>query len=418
MIFLVKEHGVQYLLAATILTGILQIIAGSLKLTVLLKLVSQPVMTGVVNALAILVFLEQIPELAYGGVAMVEMVLLGLAIIYLFPYLTKAIPSPLVCIAVLTALSCYTNLGLRNIADMGVLPTTFPVFLWPEVPLNLATLKIIFPYSAAMATVGLLVSLMTATIVDDITNTTSNKVRECCSQGIANIVAGLFGGMAGCGMIGQSVINIKTGGRGRLSTLFAGVFLLGLIVLMGDWIKNIPMAALVAIMIMVAINTFRWSSLKDLTTHPKTSSFITISTVAVVLLTHDLVKGVLLGVAMNILFFIRSVAQINIQSEIMSDDTTTEIYRVQGHLFFASVDQFIQAFRPQPTINRIIIDLSEAHFWDLCAVRVLDKLILKFRQQSVSIELLGLNQASATIIKQLALHNQPNALKKIMPYAH
>ena len=310
MVMLVKEHGLEYLLAATILTGILQIIAGTFKLGSLMRFVSKSVVTGFVNALAILIFLAQLPEFEGAGVTMYGMVALGLAIIYILPRFTKAVPSPLICIVALTALSMFMGLDLRTVGDMGKLPDTLPMFLLPDIPLNLETLLIILPYALTLTAIGLLESLMTATIVDDLTDTPSDKNRECKGQGIANVVSGFFGGMAGCAMIGQSVINIKSGGRGRLSTLFAGLFLLFLILVLGDWVSQIPMAALVAVMIMVAIGTFSWSSIKNLKTHPKSSSLVMVVTVAVVVITHDLAIGVFVGVLMSALFFARKVAQL------------------------------------------------------------------------------------------------------------
>ncbi|EBX2782309.1 SulP family inorganic anion transporter, partial [Salmonella enterica subsp. enterica serovar Hadar] len=268
MVTLVKEHGLQYLLAATVLTGVLQIIAGWLQLGTLMRFVSRSVITGFVNALAILIFMAQLPELTNVSWHVYAMTVAGLGIIYLFPYVTKAIPSPLVAIVVLTAVSILLGLDIRTVGDMGQLPDNLPVFLLPDVPLSLETLQIIFPVSATLAVVGLLESMMTASIVDDLTDTSSNKNRECVGQGVANIASGFLGGMAGCAMIGQSVINVKSGGRGRLSTLAAGVFLLLMVVFIGDWVARIPMAALVAVMIMVSIGTFNWASIRNLREHP------------------------------------------------------------------------------------------------------------------------------------------------------
>src|SRR5690606_4389546 len=299
MVTLVKEHGLEYLLAATLLCGVLQIIAGYLKLGSLMRFVSRSVVTGFVNALAILIFMAQLPELTNVTWHVYAMTAAGLGIIYLFPYipqLGKMLPSPLVCILVLTAISLYLGLDIRTVGDMGELPDTLPVFLWPDVPLTLETLTIIFPYSAALAVVGLLESMMTATIVDDMTDTTSDKNRECKGQGVANIATGLLGGMAGCAMIGQSVINVKSGGRTRLSTFLAGVLLLIMVVFLRDWISVIPMAALVAVMIMVSIGTFNWASVIHLKKTPLSSNLVMLTTVTVVVATHNLAYGVLVGV--------------------------------------------------------------------------------------------------------------------------
>ena len=300
---LVKDHGLQYLLAATVLTGVLQIVAGWVKLGALMRFVSRSVVTGFVNALAILIFMAQLPELTNVGWQVYAMTAAGLVIIYGLPYITKAVPSPLVTIVILTGVSIYLGLDIRTVGDMGELPDSLPVFLMPDVPLSWTTLGIILPYSATLMVVGLLESLMTATIVDDMTDTKSNKNRECVGQGVANIATGFIGGMAGCAMIGQSVINVKSGGRGRLSTLVAGVVLLILVVFLGDWVKQIPMAALVAVMIMVSIGTFNWGSFKNLREHPKSSSVVMLATVAVTVYTHDLARGVLTGVLLSGFFF-------------------------------------------------------------------------------------------------------------------
>ncbi|MCR4287525.1 MAG: SulP family inorganic anion transporter, partial [Deltaproteobacteria bacterium] len=385
MITLVKDHGLQYLLAATILTGFLQILAGVFKLGVFLRFVSRSVMTGFVNALAILIFLAQLPEFAGTGWQMYAMVVFGLAIIYLFPRITKAVPSPLVCIVVLSLVSVFAGFGLRTVGDMGELPAQLPTFLFPQIPLTLETLSIILPYSLTLAVVGLLESLMTASIVDDLTDTGSDKNRECWGQGTANIVAGFFGGMASCAMIGQSVINVKSGGRGRLSTFFAGCFLLFLILVLGTWVRQIPMAALVAVMIMVAIGTFSWSSLVNLRTHPKSSSFVMAATVIVVVVTHDLAKGVFVGVLMSALFFARKVSRLMSISSEISEDGAERVYRVYGQVFFASAESFIAAFDFKEAVEKIRVDLTAAHFWDISAVSALDKVVLKFRREGAEV---------------------------------
>jgi sulfate permease, SulP family len=416
MVSLVRDHGLEYLLAATILTGILQILAGIFKLGSLLRFVSRSVMTGFVNALAILIFMAQLTEFDGAGWVVYAMVAAGLGIIYLFPYVTKAIPSPLVCIVVLTAFSIFTGLGIRTVGDMGELPSTFPVFLLPNIPLTLETLLIILPYSATLAVVGLLESLMTAVIVDDLTDTPSAKNQECTGQGIANIVSGFFGGMAGCAMIGQSVINVKSGGRGRLSTLFAGGFLLFLILVLGDLVRQIPMAALVAVMIMVSIGTFSWSSIKNLTVHPKSSSLVMIATVVVVVLTHNLALGVGVGVLMSALFFARKVSRLLAVESELSADGNQRIYKVYGQAFFASADQFIAGFDFKEVLDSVIIDVTQAHLWDLTAVGALDKVVLKFRREGTSVELVGMNEASTTIVDKLAIYDKPDALELMMKH--
>ena len=405
---LVKDHGLQYLLAATVLTGALQVIAGWLHLGQLMRFVSRSVVTGFVNALAILIFMAQLPELNPNtqGVTWVvyAMTAAGLVIIYGLPYLTKAVPSPLVTIVVLTVFSIAMGLDIRTVGDMGELPSSLPVFLLPDVPLNWDTFMIILPYSVTLMVVGLLESLMTATIVDDMTDTKSDKSRECVGQGVANIATGFIGGMAGCAMIGQSVINVKSGGRGRLSTLVAGVVLLILVVFLGEWVSQIPMAALVAVMIMVSIGTFNWASFKNLREHPKSSSVVMLATVAVTVFTHDLAQGVLTGVLLSGFFFAHKIGQILLVHHDHTLDTHT--YRVVGQVFFASAERFVDAFDFDEVVPRVVIDVSRAHFWDITAVSALDKVVFKFRREGAQVEVLGLNDASATLVDKFAVHDK------------
>ena len=410
MVTLVRDHGLEYLLAATILTGVLQIVAGWIRLGVLMQFVSRSVITGFVNALAILIFLAQLPELTGVSWHVYAMTAAGLSIIYLFPYLTKAIPSPLVAIVVLTALSLVLNIDVRTVGDLGELPDSLPIFLLPDIPLTLETLLIIFPTAATLALVGLLESLLTASIVDDLTDTNSDKNRECVGQGSANIVAGLFGGMAGCAMIGQSVINIKSGGRGRLSTLSAGVFLIILLVLAGDWVAQIPMAALVAVMIMVSIGTMNWQSIVDLKHHPKSSSMVMLATVAVTVSTHDLAKGVITGVLLSGLFFAQKVGRFMVVKSAAEEDGRKRRYRVSGQVFFASADRFIAQFDFREVIETVQIDVTRAHFWDITAISALDKVVLKFRREGTEVEVIGLNEASATLVDKFGMHDKEDAL--------
>jgi len=413
MVTLVREHGLEYLLAATILTGVLQIVAGYIKLGALMRFVSRSVVTGFVNALAILIFMAQLPELTNVTWHVYAMTAAGLGIIYLFPYINKTIPSPLVCILVLTGVALLLDLDIRTVSDMGQLPDTLPIFLWPDVPLNLETLWIILPYSAALAVVGLLESLMTATIVDDLTDTKSDKNRECKGQGIANIGAGLLGGMAGCAMIGQSIINIKSGGRGRLSTLSAGVFLLLMIVFIGDWLGVIPMAALVAVMIMVSIGTFSWESITNLKKHPMSTNVVMLATVVVVVATHNLAYGVFVGVLIASLNFANKVGKfLYIKSE--KEAGNTRRYQVVGQVFFSSAEYFTAAFDLKEDLDKVIIDLSRAHFWDITSVAALDMIVIKFRREGIEVEILGLNEASATIVDRYGVHDKPEAIDKLM----
>ena len=409
MVTLVKDHGLQYLLAATVLTGVLQIIAGWINLAVLMRFVSRSVVTGFVNALAILIFMAQLPELTNVTWHVYAMTAAGLGIIYGFPYITKAVPSPLITIVVLSAVAMVLQLDIRTVGDMGELPDALPVFLIPDIPLNWETLAIIFPFSLTLMVVGLLESMMTATIVDDLTDTKSDKNRECVGQGVANIFSGFIGGMAGCAMIGQSVINIKSGGRGRLSTLSAGIFLLLMVVFLGDWVSRIPMAALVAVMIMVSIGTFNWASIKNLREHPKSSSVVMISTVVVTVATHDLAMGVLTGVLASGFFFAHKVGSILTIRSLAEDEGRARTYTILGQVFFASADRFTNAFDYQEVIDKVRIDVSRAHFWDITAVSALDKVVLKFRREGTEVEVIGLNAASATMVDRFAVHDKAGA---------
>lgn len=413
---LVKDHGLQYLLAATVLTGIFQIIAGYLQLGKVLNFVSKSVMTGFVNALAILIFMAQLPELT--GINMTwqvyAMVGAGLAIIYGLPYITKAVPSPLIAIIVLTIVSWNWGFDFNTVGEMGAFPDALPTFLFPDVPLNLETFMIILPYALTLTAVGLLESLMTAVIVDDLTDTESDKDLECKGQGIANIVAGFFGGMAGCAMIGQSVINVKSGGRGRLSTLWAGIFLLILILILDEYVKDIPMPALVAVMIMVSIGTFDFSSVTQMHKIPKQSTFVMLATVAVTVYTHDLAQGVLVGVLLSGLNFAYKVSHLLLVKTELRDNGKTRHYNVMGQVFFASSHFFISKFDLTESLDRVVIDMSHAHFWDQTGVAALDKVVMKFRREGAEVEVIGANEATRTIIDKFALYNK-DGIEDIIP---
>lgn len=406
---LVHDHGVQYLFAATILMGVFQIVAGLLKLGRLMRFVSQSVITGFVNALAILIFMAQLPQLTGVPVATYGLIALGLAIIYLFPRLTGAIPSPLVAIAVLTLIKYLGHLDVRTVADLGQLPSALPSFGLPQVPLTLETLHILVPIALTLAAVGLLESLLTAQIVDDMTDTPSDKSRECVGQGLANMASAVFGGMGGCAMIGQSVINVSSGGRGRLSTLVAGVFLLVLLVVLQQLLAIVPVAALTAVMIMVSINTFSWRSLGRLRTNPLPSSAVMLATVATVVATADLAKGVLVGVLMSGVFFAGKVSRLSTVTSSLSADGTTRTYRVEGQVFFASAATFANAIDLIEPVEALVIDVSAAHFWDISAVGALDRVVMKARRLGRTVEVLGLNAASATLVERFAQHRQNNA---------
>ena len=403
MITLVKEHGLQYLLAATILTGVIQIIAGYFKVAKLMRFVSQSVVYGFLNALAILIFVAQLPELNRMDSMGYVFVALGLAVIYLFPYIPKigkAIPSPLICIIVLTTLALFLGADMRMVSDLGHFPDTLPIFLLPDIPLNFETLQIVFPYSITLATVGLLESMMTTTVVNEVTGTEGDRHQECRGQGMANIVSGFMGGMAGCAMIGQSVINVQSGARTRLSTLVAGVFLLCLVVFFKDWLSYIPMAALVAIMIMVAFTTFQWDSVKNIAKHPLQSNMVMLSVVMIVLATHNLALGVFVGVLLSALFFINKLeSTVHVQSELHNH---TRRYVVSGQIFFSSSEKFFQFFDFNEHIQKVEIELSNAHIWDMTSVQMLNAVVEKFEAQGVVVEVLGLNEASTTLIDRIS----------------
>lgn len=413
---LVRDHGVEYLFAATILMGLIQIVAGLLRLDLVMQFVSRSVITGFVNALAILIFMAQLPQLTNVGWETYAMVAAGLAIIYGLPRLTKVVPSPLVAILVLSALSIGLGLPVNTVGDMGRLPEGLPSLVLPTVPLTLDTLRIILPYSLTMAAVGLLESLLTAQIVDDLTATDSDKRQECAGQGGANIVAAMFGGMGGCAMIGQSVINVTSGGRGRLSTFVAGAFLLFLLAVLGPFVGRVPMPALVAVMIMVSIGTFSWNSIRNLRRHPPTSSVVMLTTVVVVVATHDLSLGVLAGVLLSGIFFAGKVQRMFSVERAASPDGDQATYRVTGQIFFASVDRFTRAFHAEDSARHIRIDVTAAHFWDISAVGALDKIVARLRRDGRTVEVVGYNRASADIVDRFALHDKTGVELGLAPH--
>ncbi|MBT2663504.1 SulP family inorganic anion transporter [Bacillus sp. ISL-45] len=396
---LVADHGLQYLLAATILTGVLQILFGVFKLSRYMKFIPRSVMVGFVNALAILIFMSQLDNFVDAPLMVYMLAGLTLLIIYLLPYITKAIPSTLVAIVIVTAIVIIIGIDVRTVGDMGSLTKTLPVFLFPDIPLSIDTLIIIFPYSLALALVGLLESLLTATIVDDMTDSESNKDTESRGQGIANIVTGFFGGMAGCAMIGQSVINIKSGGRERLSSLVSGVVLILLIVLLGDIVAQIPMAALAGVMIMVAISTFDWNSIKTIHLLPKTDAIVMVVTVLTVVFTHNLAIGVFTGILLSAIFFVSKISQVEVKSSL---EKNTRIYKVRGELFFASVTELIKKFDYKEDVEFVEVNLSKSHLWDDSAVAAIDKIVNKFKENGKKILVTGMNQESSELAEKLA----------------
>ena len=402
MVTLVKDHGLQYLFATTILTGILQILAGYFKVAKLMRFVSQSVVYGFVNALAILIFVAQIPELQRMDLTAYLFVAFGLGVVYLFPYIPKIgqlIPSPLVCIIVLSLAALFLGADMRTVSDLGKFPDTLPLFLIPDIPLNLDTLKIIFPYAITLATVGLLETMMTTTIVNEVTQTEGDRHKECRGQGIANMVSGFMGGMAGCAMIGQSIINVSSGARTRLSTLVAGVFLLCLVVFLKEWLSYIPMAALVAIMILVAFTTFNWDSVKNFSKHPKQSNSVMLAVVVIVLMTHNLALGVLIGVLLSALFLVNKLENaVHVQSHLLN--STARKYEIYGQIFFSSSEKFFQFFDFNESVDHVIIDLTHAHIWDITSVSMLNQVQNKFLQNNIQVEIIGMNEASRSLVDQ------------------
>ncbi|MDX8047430.1 SulP family inorganic anion transporter [Gracilibacillus sp. S3-1-1] len=393
MVTLVAEHGLQYLLAATILTGVLQILFGVFKLAVVIKFVPRSVMIGFVNALAILIFTAQFDHFKGESWVMYALVALTLAIIYIFPMITKAVPSTLVAIIVVTIIVVFFGFDIRSVGSLGNLSSDLPSFLIPDIPFTWETLTIIFPYSLSLALVGLLESLLTSNIIDDMTDTESDKNRESRGQGIANIVAGFFGGMAGCAMIGQSVINVKSGGRGRLSTLVAGAFLMFLIVVLGNVVDKIPLAALAGVMIMVSISTFDWGSVKNLLKIPRTDALVMVVTVVTVVITHNLSIGVLTGVLLSAIFFAAKISKVDVTEKVEVKDKK-KVYKVEGQIFFASVNDLVAKFDFTEQLEEVEIDLTMAHLWDDSAIGALDKIESKFEQNNVKVTYKGMNPES------------------------
>ena len=397
---LVREYGVQYMLAATILAGIFQIIMGALKIGNLLRFIPKPVMTGFVNALGILIFKAQLTYFTGQGVTMYLLVAVGIGIIYFFPKLNKTLPAPLVAIIVLTIVTIVTGMEVTRIGDMGNIVGVLPSFSLPEVTFGLETLKIIAPFSLSLAIVGLAESMLTARLLDELTDTKSNKNRECMGQGLANIVAGFFGGMAGCAMIGQSVINYKSGGRGRLSTLTAGVFLMILIVVLNNWVVLIPVAALVAVMIIVSIATFDWSSIKRIAKVPKSDTAVMLSVVAIVFVTENLAYGVIIGIILSSVFFVNKISKVKVEKTGSENNIK---YRCWGQLFFASTTNFLEQFDYDISDQMIELDLTHVKFWDESAGDAFDKLISKYSERRVRVKIQGLSEACEKLLERTSL---------------
>ena len=403
----VREYGLDYLIATVILGGILQIILAVTGFAKLMRFVPRSVMVGFVNALAILIFMAQVPYMIDVPFIVYPMIVVGIAVMVLLPRVTRVVPAPLVAIVLLTAFTVIGVLNVPDVGDEGELPNSLPSLFTPDVPLNFETLRIIAPYALAMALVGLLESLMTAKLVDDITDSHSNKSREAWGQGASNIITGFFGGMGGCAMIGQTMINVKaSGARTRISTFMAGMFLLVLVVGAGDLVAVIPMGALVAVMIMVSIGTFDWHSvhLNTLRRMPKSENIVMLSTVAAVVATHNLAIGVVIGVIIAMVMFDRRVAHFTQVVDVAHPDEDTRIYKVVGELFFASSNDLVYQFDYAGDPQNIIIDMSESHIWDASTVAALDAIETKYHAKGKSVDIQGLNEASMDRHSRLAGH--------------
>ncbi len=415
MVNLVRDHGVDYLFAATFLTGVIQTLFGILKLGRQFRFVPRSVMLGYINALGVLIFWSQMPHLIGKPFLVNILAAFSLVIIYGLPRLTKVVPSPLVALVVMTLVMIIFKPDIPTVGDMGDLPLTLPLFYWPQVPLSWETLQIIFPYSVTLAIVGLLASFLTASLVDELTDTPSDKNQESKGQGIANIVTSFFGGMAGCGMIGQSVINIQSGGRGRLSTFWAGLFLLFSILVLGQWVRQTPMAVLAAIMIMVSIGTFRWSSIRNIPKIPRNETVVMITTMTLIIATSNFALGVGIGIIMSTVFFSRNIAQLVFVDKALSEDGSHCLYTVRGQIFFLSKEDFLAGFDFDEAVKQVTINLSQAHFWDQGSVVILDQIVVKFHRKGAHVDLVGLNDASATLVDRLSLYRQARVLENATP---
>lgn len=404
---LVRDHGIQYLLAATILMGMIQIIFGILKIGRLMKFIPNSVMIGFVNALAIMIFLTQIKHIFGISLATYLFVIITLLIIYLLPRIFNKIPAPLIAIILLTATYLVTGANVETVGDLGEIKRSLPQFFIPDVPFNLETLKIIFPYALSMAIVGLVESLLTARIVDQATDTYSSKNQESRGQGIANVITGFFGAMGGCAMIGQSVINVRSGATTRLSTFTAGVFLIILIIIFGDWVVEIPMPILAAIMVMVSVGTFNWRSFKFIKNAPRTDALVMILTVTIVLITSNLALGVIIGVIVSALAFATKISNVSVQFEEIDHAIH---YNIKGQIFFVSIDSLMNQLNLDLRDKTIYLNLKEAHLWDDSAVNAIDTLIENYHKKNNNIYVQHLNKDSRKIVNELSKVNQQHLL--------
>lgn len=407
---LVTSHGVEYMLAATVLTGVIQVILGVSKIGNLMKFIPRPVMLGFVNALGILMFTSQLPHLQ-GSPILLILAVLGVAIIYLLPRINKQIPAPIIAIAIITIIATVFKLDVKVLGDMGNITNSLPKFLLPKIPVNIETLKIILPYALSLSLVGLVESLLTAQLIDDLTDTPSDKNKECVGQGLGNVAVGLFGGIAGCGMIGQSILNYKYGGRGRLSTLTAGTAMLLVIILLNKIVVTVPVVSFAAVMIVVAVSTFSWSSVKRITKVPKSDTLVMLSTVVVVLITHNLAYGVIVGIILSAIAFASKMSQIKVEKHVHHNKDTE--YEINGELFFASTQSFINSFDYTDNVKDVDINFSNVKVWDESAVDAIDKVVIKFHKNGIKANLIGLSGSCLRLIEKMAVHDKPGGLDHV-----
>lgn len=405
---LVRDHGIQYMFAATILTGILQVIFGYLRIGNLLKFIPKPVMHGFVNSLGIMMFISQL-EHFQGNPMLLVLGVIGIAIIYLFPKLTKKIPSPIVAIAIVTIIVLVFDIDIRTLGDMGRITSELPRFIFPNVPLNLETLSIIFPYAISLSIVGIVESLLTAQLIDEMTETSSNKNRETVAQGLANIVSGFFGGIAGCGMIGQSMVNLNYGGRGRLASAVAGTLMLSSMILFSDFITKVPVVSLSAVMVVVSLTTINWQSLKRIKRVPLTDNIVMLTTVVIVVYTHNLAYGVVTGTLLSAIFLGIKSSKVQVNKI----DRNGIVYIVSGQLSFASCSDFIQAFDYQEKMKEVTIDFTNVRLWDESAVDAIDKVVIRLHKGGTKTHLIGLSPSCEALIEQCAIHNKPGSLEVV-----
>lgn len=407
---LVKSHGIEYMLAATILTGIFQVILGFLKIGNLLKFIPKPVMIGFVNALGIMMFTSQLPHFK-GSYVLLILGAIGISIVYLLPKLTKKIPSPIIAIIVVSIIVFIFKIDVKTLGDMGKITTDLPKFLIPNVPFNMETLRIVLPYALSLSIVGLVESLLTAQLVDDLTDTPSNKNRECVGQGLGNVLAGFFGGIAGCGMVGQTVINQNYGGRGRLSTFVAGASMLTSVIVLNKFVAQIPVVALGSVMVVVSFSTFNWGAIKRIRKVPITDTIVMISTVIVVLLTHNLAYGVIVGIILSALFFASKISEVNVEK---TKQDGKVVYAVKGQLFFASTLKFINSFDYTENIDSVDIDFSKVKIWDESAVDAIDRVVIKFHKNGVKANLIDMNEECIALVDKIAIHNKEGGLESVV----